>query len=130
MARRGRGGRCEDEKRLLFRKISRCNGTHRRDIICADAGEGPSLLKEGREVVRMAAAVLEIVKRITGFIVGVLIGCMMERWAYKKIWNLKKPSRVKEISIRFLQWVIVLLLIFLFLVAVDLLGYAAIKAVM
>lgn len=82
----------------------------------------------GREVVRMAA-VLEIVKRITGFIVGVLIGCMMERWAYKKIWNLKKPSRVKEISIRFLQWVIVLLLIFLFLVAVDLLGYAAIKAV-
>lgn len=84
----------------------------------------------GREVVRMAAAVLEIVKRITGFIVGVLIGCMMERWAYKKIWNLKKPSRMKEISIRFLQWVIVLLLIFLFLVAVDLLGYAAIKAVM
>ena len=75
------------------------------------------------------AAVLEIVKRITGFIVGVLIGCMMERWAYKKIWNLKKPSRVKEISIRFLQWVIVLLLIFLFLVAVDLLEYAAIKAV-
>lgn len=74
----------------------------------------------------MAAVVLEIVKRITGFIVGVLIGCMMERWAYKKIWNLKKPSRVKEISIRFLQWVIVLLLIFLFLVAVDLLGYAAI----
>lgn len=78
----------------------------------------------GREVVRMA--VLEIVKRITGFIVGVLIGCMMERWAYKTIWNLKKPSRVKKISIRFLQWVIVLLLIFLFLVAVDLLGYAAI----
>ena len=78
----------------------------------------------------MAAAVLEIVKRITGFIVGVLTGCMMERWAYKKIWNLKKPSRVKKISIRFLQWVIVLLLIFLFLVAVDLLGYAAIKAVM
>ena len=96
---------------------------------CADAGEGPSLLKEGREVVRMAAAVLEIVKRITGFIVGVLIGCMMERWAYKKIWNLKKPSRAKEISIRFLQWVIVLLLIFLFLVAIDLLGYVAIKAV-
>ena len=56
-------------------------------------------------------AVLEIVKRITGFIVGVLIGCMMERWAYKKIWNLKKPSRVKEISIRFLQWVIVLVFI-------------------
>lgn len=74
----------------------------------------------------MAAAVLEIVKRITGFIVGVLIGCMMERWAYKKIWNLKKPSRVKEISIRFLQWVIVLLLVFLFLVAIDLLGYVAI----
>ena len=48
----------------------------------------------------------------------------------QKIWNLKKPSRVKEISIRFLQWVIVLLLIFLFLVAVDLLGYVAIKAVM
>lgn len=77
----------------------------------------------------MAAAVLEIVKRITGFIVGVLIGYMMDRWAYKKIWNLKKPSRMKKISIRFLQWVIVLLLIFLFLVAVDLLGYAAIKAV-
>ena len=75
------------------------------------------------------AAVLEIVKRITGFIVGVLIGYMMDRWAYKKIWNLKKPSRMKKISIRFLQWVIVLLLIFLFLVAVDLLGYAAIKAV-
>lgn len=75
-------------------------------------------------------AVLEIVKRITGFIVGVLIGYMMDRWAYKKIWNLKKPSRMKRISIRFLQWVIVLLLIFLFLVAVDLLGYAAIKAVM
>ena len=74
-------------------------------------------------------AVLEIVKRITGFIVGVLIGYMMDRWAYKKIWNLKKPSRMKKISIRFLQWVIVLLLIFLFLVAVDLLGYAAIKAV-
>ena len=69
----------------------------------------------------MAAAVLEIVKRITGFIVGVLIGYMMDRWAYKKIWNLKKPSRMKKISIRFLQWVIVLLLIFLFLVAVDLL---------
>ena len=32
----------------------------------------------------MAAAVLEIVKRITGFIVGVLIGYMMDRWAYKK----------------------------------------------
>ena len=78
----------------------------------------------------MAAAVLEIVKRITGFIVGVLIGYMMDRWAYKKIWNLKMPSRVKEFSIRFLQWVNVLLLIFLFLVAVDLLGYAAIKAVM
>ena len=30
------------------------------------------------------AAVLEIVKRITGFIVGVLIGCAMEGWAYKK----------------------------------------------
>ena len=30
---------------------------------------------------------------------------------------------MKRISIRFLQWVIVLLLIFLFLVAVDLLGY-------
>ena len=74
----------------------------------------------------MAAAVLEIVKRITGFIVGVLIGYMMDRWAYKKIWNLKKPSRMKKISIRFLQWVIVLLLIFLFLVAVDLLGYVAI----
>lgn len=51
------------------------------------------------------AAVLEIIKRITGFIVGVLIGCAsiligcaMERWAYKKIWNLKKPSRVEEIS--------------------------------
>ena len=73
----------------------------------------------------MAAAVLEIVKRITGFIVGVLIGYMMDRWAYKKIWNLKKPSRMKKISIRFLQWVIVLLLIFLFLVAVDLLGYVA-----
>ena len=72
------------------------------------------------------AAVLEIVKRITGFIVGVLIGCAMEGWAYKKIWNLKKPSRVKEISIRFLQWVIVLLLVFLFLVAIDLLGYVAI----
>ena len=72
------------------------------------------------------AAVLEIVKRITGFIVGVLIGYMMDRWAYKKIWNLKKPSRVKKISIRFLQWVIVLLLIFLFLVAIDLLGYVAI----
>lgn len=72
------------------------------------------------------AAVLEIVKRITGFIVGVLIGYMMDRWAYKKIWNLKKPSRMKKISIRFLQWVIVLLLIFLFLVAVDLLGYVAI----
>ena len=69
---------------------------------------------------------LEIVKRITGFIVGVLIGYMMDRWAYKKIWNLKKPSRMKKISIRFLQWVIVLLLIFLFLVAVDLLGYVAI----
>ena len=67
----------------------------------------------------MAAAVLEIVKRITGFIVGVLIGYMMDRWAYKKIWNLKKPSRMKKISIRFLQWVIVL-------VAVDLLGYVAI----
>lgn len=74
----------------------------------------------------MAAAVSEIVKRITGFIVGVLIGYMMDRWAYKKIWNLKKPSRMKKISIRFLQWVIVLLLIFLFLVAVDLLGYVAI----
>ena len=74
----------------------------------------------------MAAAVLEIVKRITGFIVGVLIGYMMDRWAYKKIWNLKKPSRMKKISIRFLQWVIVLLLIVLFLVAVDLLGYVAI----
>ena len=74
----------------------------------------------------MAAAVLEIVKRIPGFIVGVLIGYMMDRWAYKKIWNLKKPSRMKKISIRFLQWVIVLLLIFLFLVAVDLLGYVAI----
>ena len=74
----------------------------------------------------MAAAVLEIVKRITGFIVGVLIVYMMDRWAYKKIWNLKKPSRMKKISIRFLQWVIVLLLIFLFLVAVDLLGYVAI----
>ena len=74
----------------------------------------------------MAAAVLGIVKRITGFIVGVLIGYMMDRWAYKKIWNLKKPSRMKKISIRFLQWVIVLLLIFLFLVAVDLLGYVAI----
>ena len=74
----------------------------------------------------MAAAVLEIVKRITGFIVGVLIGYMMDRWAYKKIWNLNKPSRMKKISIRFLQWVIVLLLIFLFLVAVDLLGYVAI----
>ena len=74
----------------------------------------------------MAAAVLEIVKRRTGFIVGVLIGYMMDRWAYKKIWNLKKPSRMKKISIRFLQWVIVLLLIFLFLVAVDLLGYVAI----
>ena len=74
----------------------------------------------------MAEAVLEIVKRITGFIVGVLIGYMMDRWAYKKIWNLKKPSRMKKISIRFLQWVIVLLLIFLFLVAVDLLGYVAI----
>lgn len=79
------------------------------------------------------AAVLEIIKRITGFIVGVLIGCAsiligcaMERWAYKKIWNLKKPSRVEEISIRFLQWVIVLLLVFLFLVAVDLLRYVAI----
>ena len=74
----------------------------------------------------MAAAVLEIVKRITGFIVGVLIGYMMDRWAYKKIWNLKKPSRMKKISIRFLQWVIVLLIIFLFLDAVDLLGYVAI----
>lgn len=74
----------------------------------------------------MAAAVLEIVKCMTGFILGVLIGHVMNTWAYKKIWNLKKPSRVKEISIRFLQWVIVLLLIFLFLVAVDLLGYAAI----
>ena len=74
----------------------------------------------------MAAAVMEIVKWITGFIVGVLIGYMMDRWAYKKIWNLKKPSRMKKISIRFLQWVIVLLLIFLFLVAVDLLGYVAI----
>ena len=74
----------------------------------------------------MAAAGLEIVKRIIGFIVGVLIGCMMERWAYKKIWNLKKPSRMKRISIRFLQWTIVLLLVFLFLVAVDLLGHAAI----
>ena len=78
----------------------------------------------------MAAAVLEIVKRITGFIVGVLIGCVMERWAYKKIWNLKKPSRVKEVSIRFLQWLIVLFLIFLYLVVVDLLGYAVIKTVM
>ena len=44
----GEGRWCEDEKRLLFRKISRCNGTHRRDIICADAGEDPSFLKEGR----------------------------------------------------------------------------------
>lgn len=74
----------------------------------------------------MAAAVLEIVKCMTGFILGVLIGHVMNTWAYKKIWNLKKPSRAKEISIRFLQWVIVLLLIFLFLVAVDLLGYVAI----
>lgn len=75
-------------------------------------------------------AALEIVKRITGFIVGVLIGHVMNRWAYKKIWNLKKPSRVKEVSIIFLQWVIVLLLIFLYLVMADLLGYVAIKAVM
>lgn len=74
----------------------------------------------------MAAAVFEIVKCMTGFILGVLIGHVMNTWACKKIWNLKKPSRVKEISIRFLQWVIVLLLVFLFLVAVDLLGYAAI----
>lgn len=75
------------------------------------------------------AAVFEIVKWMTGFIIGVLIGHVMNTWAYKKIWNLKKPSRAKEISIRFLQWVIVLLLVFLFLVAIDLLGYVAIKAV-
>lgn len=72
------------------------------------------------------AAVFEIVKWMTGFIIGVLIGHVMNTWAYKKIWNLKKPSRVKEISIRFLQWMISLLFIFLFLVAVDLLEYAAI----
>lgn len=44
----------------------------------------------------MAAAVLEIVKRITGFIVGVLIGCMMERWAYKKNMESKETFSCEE----------------------------------
>ena len=44
----------------------------------------------------MAAAVLEIVKRITGFIVGVLIGHVMERWAYKKNMESKEALSYEE----------------------------------
>lgn len=74
----------------------------------------------------MAAAVLEIVKRITGFIVGVLIGLHDGKMGIQKNMESKETFSCEGDFYQIPAMDDCALLVFLFLVAIDLLGYAAI----